>query len=423
VPEPPPIDAVAVRERFPSLSRRGPDGRPYVFADAPGGTQVPQEVIGAMTGYLRGSNANTGGAFVTSVETDAVLTEARRAAADLIGASPLEVVFGQNMTTLAFALSRSLAHTVERGDEVVLTVLDHDANVAPWLILAQERGATVRWVDCRTEDCTLDLATLDDALSTRTRLVAFTLASNAVGSITAAAEVVRRVRKLSPDALMVADGVHVAQHRLIDVRSLDVDVLFCSAYKFFGPHLGVMFGRRDLLERWLSHNVRPVPDAVPDRWETGTLNHEGLAGLAAAVDYVASVGFPSGFERGGDRRGAVCVGMEAIRRHEGLLSERFLHGVSEIPRVRLFGIARPERADQRTPTFALTVDGMTPRAVAERLAERGVFVWDGNYFALAIMERLGLEASGGAVRIGFCHYNTEEEVDRVLEELARVAGV
>jgi cysteine desulfurase family protein (TIGR01976 family) len=408
------FDVAALRAQFPALARTQ-GGRPVVFADAPGGTQVPGRVIDAMATYLRAHNANTGGAFDTSRETDGLIAEARRAAADLLGADPAECVFGQNMTTLSFALSRSLATLVSPGDEVVVTRLDHDANISPWLAAAADTEAMVRWVDLAEADCTLDLGSLHGALSARTKLVAFTLASNAVGSVIAAGDLVRMVRDRSPQAILVADAVHFAQHRAVDVRALGVDVLFCSPYKIFGPHLGIMWGRRSLLESWPAYKVRPQYDRPPDRWETGTLSHEAMAGFVETVGYLVDLG---GVDPGvTGRRAAITAGFDAVGQHEGLLTGRFLDGMARMSHVRLWGIADPGRASERTPTFALRVDGQSPRETAERLASRGIFVWDGNYFALAVMDRLGLEASGGAVRIGFCHYNTIEEVDRVLQEL------
>ena len=398
----------ALRSRFPALARRM-NGRPCVFADAPGGTQVPRSVIEAMADYLATDNANTGGAFDTSRHTDLLIAEARGSAGDLLGVEPERVAFGPSMTTLAFAVSRSVARELRPGDEVVVTRLDHDANIAPWLLAAEEAGATVRWVDVRDGDCTLDEASLEAALGERTRLVAFTLASNAVGTLTPAEEIVRLVRRRAPQALVVADAVHAAPHRGLSVDGLGVDVLFCSPYKFFGPHLGVMAGRRDVLERLRPPKVRPADDALPWRWETGTLSHEALAGLVAAIAYLEELGgpLPTRAER-------LAGAFSAIGEHEALLSRRFLEGLAGLPRVRCFGISDPARIAERTPTFALRIEGRTPREVAEAMGERGVFVWDGNYYALAIMERLGLEATGGAVRIGFCHYHTAAEVDRVL---------
>lgn len=406
------FDVDAARKRFPGLERTL-DGRPCVFADAPAGTQVPDVVIEAMAEYLRRSNANVGGVFPTSVESDATIATARGAAADVLGRDPDEVVFGPNMTTLSLALSRAMARDLGPGDELVLTVLDHDANVAPWLLVVEDTGASVRWVDLREEDCTLDLASLEEALGDRTRVVAVTLASNAVGSVTALDEVVARVRALAPRAILVADAVHLAPHRPIDAAPFDV--LLCSPYKFFGPHLGVMTARRDLLQELRPYKVRPAPKEPPDRWETGTQSHEALAGLTAAIGYLREL-------VDGEGRPGVVAAMEAIAEHEAGLSRRFLEGLAGIEGVRLYGIADPDRARERTPTFAVRVGEQHPRATAQALARRGVFVWDGNYYALAVMERLGLEGSGGAVRIGFCHYHTEDEVDRVLEELAAVAA-
>jgi cysteine desulfurase family protein (TIGR01976 family) len=438
---PSPDLARLVRPRFPALSRTL-GGRPCLFADAPGGTQVPDTVIEAMGTYLRRSDANTGGAFETSRETDTLIARGRVAGADLVGADPDEVVFGPNMTTLSFALARAVGRLLSPGDEVVVTVLEHDANVAPWLRVAGERGAVIRWVDVSAEDCTLDLASLDAALSSRTRVVAFTMASNAVGTVTPAAEIVRRAR--AAGAVAVMDAVHGAQHRAVDLRASGADAVFCSPYKVFGPHLGLMAARRELLEALEPERVRPASPSPPGSWETGTLAHEALAGFVAAVDYLAWIGTEAGAgDDGGSsadganagggggagddggagpRRTAVVAGMDAIRRHELGLTERFLDGIAGVGGARLWGIADPARASERTPTFALTFAGEGPRAVAEELGRRGVFVWDGNYYAQAIMERLGLEATGGAVRVGFCHYHTPREVDRALAELAAVAG-
>ena len=412
------MEPAELREQFPSLERRIGD-RNCVFADAPGGTQVPEGVIHAMTSYLRTSNANVGGAFATSEETASVITEARRAGADFLGCGEEEIVFGPNTTTVAWHLSRSLAHHIGSGDEIVVTRLDHDANVAPWLVLAEERGATVRWVDFDPEDCTLDLSSLEDALGERTRIVAFTLASNACGTVTNASEVVRLARRAG--AYVIADAVHFAQHRSIDARALDVDVLFTSPYKYFGPHLGVVYVRAPLLAEWKPYKVRPAHDENPSRWEPGTQNHEALAGLRAAVDYIADVGRRFGSATSPERRAAVVAGMNAIQAYEEGLTVRWLKGLAGLNDASLYGISDPARAGERTPTFSLRMGAEHPRATAQRLGDAGIFVWDGNYYALALMERLGLEESGGAVRVGFCHYNTPDEVDRVLDELASAA--
>ncbi|MFN2490389.1 MAG: cysteine desulfurase-like protein [Actinomycetota bacterium] len=410
------LDLDRVRAAFPALQRTC-GGAPCIFADAPGGTQVPSTVIDAISRYLGERDANSGGPFVTSEETDETIAAARRAAADLIGCDAGEVVFGPNMTSLAFALSRALARDLRAGDEVVVTTLDHDANIAPWVAAATDAGATVRWVDVRTDDCTLDLDGLDAVLSPRTRIVAYTLASNAVGTVTAAHEIVQRAR--TTDAIVIADAVHLAPHRSIDARSLGADVLFCSPYKFFGPHLGVMSARKELLDGWRPYKVRPSLDESPDRWETGTKNHEALAGLVATVDYIAGLSEPGAARAG--RQAALASGMEAVRRAEATLSQRFLDGIGALSDVRLYGIADAARLDERTPTFALRLGDLHPRVLAEQLGARGIFTWDGNYYALAIMQRLGLEDSGGAVRIGFCHYNSIAEVDRVIGELERLS--
>jgi cysteine desulfurase family protein (TIGR01976 family) len=408
-----PFDVSAVRARFPALTREQ-DGRPVVFADAPGGTQVPRSVIDAMASYLETSNANLHGAFATSQETDDLIDRAHGAAADLLGADPDEVVFGPNATSLLFQISRSIGRTLGPGHEVVVTRLDHDANIRPWVMAAEDAGATVRWADIREADVSLDAGSLASLLGERTRVVAFTLASNAVGTVTPAADIVRLVRELAPEALVAIDAVHAAQHRSIDVRALGADLLVCSPYKIFGPHLGLLFGRRDVLRRLRPYKVRPADEQLPHRWETGTQNHEGLAGFVAAVEYLASLGDATGSRR--DRVRSAFA--HAIGPYEAQLAGRFLDGVVSIDGVVLYGIADVARVTERTPTFAVRVGDEHPLDTAKALGERGVFVWDGHYYALELMQRLGLEPTGGAVRIGFCHYNTPDEVDRVLADLA-----
>jgi cysteine desulfurase family protein (TIGR01976 family) len=403
------FDVEAVRARFPALKREVA-GRPAVFADAPGGTQVPFEVIEAMTAYYERSNANRGGEFITTIETDEIVESARSAVADFLNCDASEVVFGPNMTTLAFALSRSLVRELEEGDEIVVTRLDHDANISPWLAAAEDAGAIVRWVDF-SSDFRLDLDSLDSALNERTRIVAFTLASNALGTVTDAPAIVERARGVG--ALVIADAVHFAPHRLIDVRALGVDVLFCSPYKFFGPHAGVMYARRALLDSWHPYRVRPSIDESPWRWETGTANHEGIAGIGACVNYIANA-----VPGSGSRRSRIVNSMQVAHEHQQALTEQFLAGVAGIQGVILYG---PDHTS-RTSTFALRVRDQHPDDSARRFAGSGVFVWSGNYYALAVMEALDLEHSGGAVRVGFCHYNTHDEVDQVLETLGRVAA-
>jgi cysteine desulfurase family protein (TIGR01976 family) len=379
------FDVSAVRARFRALDR------PTAFFDGPGGTQVPDSVVSAMTDYLRESNANLGGPFETSRRSDVLVEEAHRAAARFLGARPEEVGFGANMTTLNFMLSRTAARGWRAGDKLVVTRLDHDANVAPWLELARDRGLEVRFVDV-DDECRLDLADVERQLSDRTRVVAFPWASNAVGTVTE----VRRIAALAHEAGALAwvDAVHYAPHGPIDVAEAGADILLCSPYKFYGPHAGFFFGRRKVLESWRPYKVRPAPDEpVSYRFETGTLSHEALAGTIAAIEYVESLGW------------------DAIRAHERELGRRFLEGLPE--HVRLHG---PPTMDGRVPTFALTVGERGPDDAARRLAARDIAVWAGNYYAVEIMERLGLP--DGALRVGIVHYNTSEEVDRLLAELA-----
>ena len=383
------LDVAAARGRFSALDRD------LVFFDGPGGTQVPDEVISAIANYLRESNANVSGPYETSRRTERLVADARLAAASFLGGSPEEVVFGANMTTLNFALSRAAAREWSEGDEVVVTRLDHDANVSPWLELAHDLGLVVRFADIR-DDTTLDLDDLAAQLSERTRVVAFPWASNAVGTLVDVARVAELAHEAG--ALAWVDAVHYAPHGPIDVAAAGADVLICSPYKFFGPHLGLAYARAELLERWRPYKVRPASDEpLGHRYETGTLPHELLAGFVAAVDYVGSLGW------------------ESIVAHERELGERFLDGLPE--RCRLHGLPTMEG---RVPTFALIIDGIAPDEAARRLGERGLAVWHGNYYALEVMKRLGLEASGGAVRAGIVHYNTAEEVDRLLAELERL---
>src|SRR5437588_5677718 len=378
------FDVAAARARFSALESD------LAFFDGPGGTQVPDEVIDAIAAYLRESNANVSGPYETSRRTERLVADARLAAGAFLGGSPDEVIFGANMTTLNFALSRTAAREWSEGDEVVVTRLDHDGNVAPWLELGHDLGLVVRFAEIR-DDTSLDVEHLASLLSERTRVVAFPWASNAVGTLVDVARVAELAHEAG--ALAWVDAVHYAPHGQIDVAAVGADVLICSPYKFFGPHLGLAFARAELLERWRPYKVRPAGDEpLGHRYETGTLPHELLAGFVAAVDYVGSVGY------------------DAIVGHERSLGERFLTGLPD--RCRLYGLATMEG---RVPTFALTVEGHSPRQVAEHLGQRGIAVWDGNYYALEIMRRLGLD--DGAVRVGIVHYNTAGEVDRLLAEL------
>jgi cysteine desulfurase family protein (TIGR01976 family) len=379
------LDVDAVRARFSALRA------PTAFFDGPGGTQVPDSVIDAIAGYLRDSNANLGGAFGSSRRSDALLTQSRLAAAAFLRCEPDQAIFGANMTTLNFMLTRTVGRTLRAGDEILVTKLDHDGNVSPWLELAHDLGVKVGFVEI-LDDTTLDYDDLERKLTDRTRVVAFPLASNAVGTLTDA----RRIVELAHDAgaLAWADAVHYAPHGPIDVADLDVDVLICSPYKFFGPHLGVAYGRAELLESWRPYKVRPAGlEPLGHRFETGTLAHELLAGFVAAVEYVESIGWAG------------------IRTHERALGRQFLDGLPD--RCTLHGLPS---MDGRVPTFAFTVEGRSPRAVSEQLGEREIATWDGDYYAVEVMKRLGLGAEG-AVRVGFVHYNTPAEVDRLLAAL------
>lgn len=379
---------------------------------------MPDTVLQAMQGYLVRSNSNTHGTFATSRETDELIAGARRAAADLLNAEPGEIVFGPNSTSLLFAISRSIGRTLGPGDEVVVTRLDHDGNIRPWVMAAQDAGATIRWVDVRDDDLTIDPGSFDAALTERTKVVAFTLASNAVGTITPATDLVRRAR--ATEALVCVDGVQFAPHRAYDVRAIGADLAVCSPYKFFGPHLGVLWARRELLEVWTPYKVRPASDATPDRWETGTANHEGLAGFVAAVDYLAQIGATYGGAGGTpDRRSRILAAFEAIGAYERILAQRFLAGIAAMDHVRLYGIGDPARLEERVPTFAIRVGEQLPIETTRSLGERGIFTWDGHYYAIELMQRLGLwPEAGGCVRIGLCHYTSASEVDRILDELS-----
>ncbi len=421
----PALDLTRIRSQFPSLSQ-SVNGRPAVFLDGPGGTQLPQRVIDAISNYLRHDNANTGGAYATSRRTDAIISEARAAMADFLHCAADEVVFGPNMTTLTFAMSRAIGRELKPGDEILLTRLDHDANVSPWLLMAEDRGVTVRWVDFRDEDCTLDMQDLASKLNKNTKLVAVGYASNAVGTINPVKEIIRLAHRAG--ALAYIDAVHYGPHGLIDVAALDCDFLACSTYKFFGPHMGVLYGKREHLQRIPPYKVRPNTNAIPNCWEWGTLNHECIAGITACVEYIASLGgsMPqhSGAAKSGNsgRRAAIESAYAAIHEHERILLKRLASGLKQIPGLKIYGITDPARFDQRCATFAVRIDGFTPLELATQLGERGFFTWDGNYYAISVTEHFDVEKSGGFLRIGLVHYNTVEEVDAFLSALREIAG-
>ena len=425
-----PLDLRPYRQYFPSLKQEM-HGQPVVYFDNPGGTQVALQVIDAMTAYFRHDNANTHGAFATSRRTDEIIAQARLGMAELLHAgSPDEIVFGPNMTTLTFAFSRAIGRTLQAGDEIIVTVLDHDANVAPWLAL-QERGIVIRTVDVHPENITLDMEDMHGMLNERTKLVAVGYASNAAGTINDVATIIRWAHDVG--ALTWIDAVQFAPHGPIDVQELDADFLVCSSYKFFGPHLGILYGKAEHLERLPAYKVRPASNQAPERWETGTQNHEGLAGLVGVIEYLSLLGREQGeyyrdaFKQANGesryigRRRDLKVAMQAIMDYERGLTAQLLAGLREIPGIHIYGITNPGQLAWRVPTVICNIDGHTPRALAERLGNQGIFAWDGNYYALGIMERLELEEHGGALRLGMAHYNTPEEIDRVLHSLEDIS--
>lgn len=414
------LDLPTLREQFPSLKR------PVIFLDNPGGTQITRKSLERIVAYLTYHNANHGGAFATSIESDAVLEQAHRAMADFVNAArPEEIVFGNNMTTLTLHLSRSLARQWNARDEIVVTRLDHDANITPWALAAQDRGATVRWVDFHPEDGTLNLEELRKALENRPRLVAVGYASNALGTINPVKEIVRMAH--AAGARVYVDAVQYAAHGPIDVQDLGADFLVCSSYKFFGPHAGILYGRYDLLEELKAYKVRPAADASPGKWETGTQNHEGIAGALGAIEYFEWLGREFGgepefqnAERYQSRRLLLKQALTAVRAYEFELSRAALEVLSETPGLTLYGLADERRLEQRVPTFSFTIKGWHPRRLAEELAKANIYAWDGNYYALAVTERLGLEDQGGMLRVGPVHYNTVDEIYRLGEILRKI---
>jgi cysteine desulfurase family protein (TIGR01976 family) len=424
------LDLTWVRSQFPALAQTV-SGHPAVFLDGPGGTQVPQQVIDAIADYLSRNNANTGGAYHTSRNTDRMIAEARSAMGDFLNCDADEIVFGPNMTTLTFAMSRAIGRDLEPGDEIVLTLLDHDANFSPWKAL-EERGVIIRTVKFNEDDCTLDMRDLAAKIGARTRLVAVGYASNAVGTINNVAEVVRLARQAG--ALSYIDAVHYAPHGPIDVRALDCDFLVCSTYKFFGPHMGVLYGKREHLKRLHPYRVRPNTGNIPNCWEWGTLNHECIAGIRACVDYWEELGrrVETGLATSllevraqpalTARRSAILAAHEAIHQHERKMMERMIAGLLAIPGLKLYGISDPQRFENRCATIAVRIEGHTPLELATKLGERGIFTWDGNYYALNVTEQLDVERLGGFLRIGLVHYNTMEEVERLLAALREMVG-
>jgi cysteine desulfurase family protein (TIGR01976 family) len=406
-----------VREQFPSLKLQV-NGQAAAFLDGPAGTQVPKKVIDAVQNYFVSANANTYGAFLTSRRNDETIRSARAAMADFFNCESNEVVFGQNMTTITFALARAIGRELKAGDEIVVTTLDHDANVAPWRAL-EENGVVIRQVDIRESDCTLDLEDLKKKITAKTKLVAVGYASNIVGTINPVAKITKLAH--AAGALMFVDAVHFAPHGLIDVKALDCDFLACSPYKFFGPHMGTLYGKREHLERFKPYKVRPATNTSPECWETGTQVQELIAGIGAAVDYIAELGRhcdPSVK----NRRDALQAAYSATHRYETGLLSKLIAGLQTIPGMRIFGITDTKRFDERCSTLSFRLGDHNPTEIASFLGDRGIFTWDGNFYALNLSERLGVEQKGGVLRVGLVHYNTADEVERLLAALREFAG-
>lgn len=415
-----PLNSDLIRQQFPSLQRSD------VFFDNPGGTQIARHSLDRIQRYLLESNANHEGAFRTSRDSDAVLHEARQAVADFLNAaSPDEIVFGNNMTTITFNLARALSRRLSPGDEIVVTRLDHDANISPWLLTAEDRGCKITWVDFDVEDGTLKVDEFSRAMERRPKIAAFGYASNALGTINPARELTQLARKAG--ALVYIDAVQYAPHGPIDVQQLGCDFLVCSSYKFFGPHAGALYGRLDLLKELQPYKVRPATNEAPNKFETGTQNHEGIAGILGAVEYFEWLGNQEG--EAGDwresgfsgRKLALKKALTRIRAYEFELSRALIDAIESVPGTRIYGITDGRRLEQRVPTVSFTMEGITPRRLAERLSEEGFYTWDGNYYALAVTERLGVEDRGGMLRVGAVHYNTLAEVQRLREALQKIA--
>ncbi len=415
------LDLTVIRSQFPSLNR------PAIFFDNPGGTQIAKQSLERLNKYLLECNANHEGAFATSIASDEILHEAHLAMADFYNATnPEEIVFGNNMTTLTFHISRSISRNWKEGDEIAVTRLDHDANVTPWVLAAQDRGCKVTWVDFDVEDGTLKLDELHKALERKPRLLAVGYASNALGTINPVAKITQMAHEAG--TLVYVDAVQYAPHGPIDVQKLNCDFLVTSAYKFFGTHSGILYGKRGILEQLFAYKVRPATDHLPGKFETGTQNHEGIAGVLGAVEYLEWVGKEYGSEQNEglmeagykDRRMELKKALLAIRAYEFELSRALLIALQSIPGIRIFGLTDILRLDERVPTFSFRVDGLHPRVVSEKLAREGIYTWDGNYYAINVTERLGVENNGGMIRVGATHYNTLEEVVLFKDALLRI---
>ena len=406
-----------IRGSFPSLSRKFKE-REAVYFDGPGGSQVPQSVADAVSNYLLNNNANTGMSFVTSIETDEIITETLSACAEFLGCSdPNEIAFGQNMTSLNIQLASALSKTWGPGDEIVVTRLDHDANVRPWSLAAEWSGASLKKIEVNPDDCTLDMGSVAESISESTVLVAIGAASNLSGTINNLRELIGIAHSFGAE--VVVDAVHFAPHSLIDVEDIGCDFLLCSPYKFFGPHQGILWGKRSRMEELPVAKLRVSTEEVPFRWMTGTQSHEGMAGTKAAIDYIAWIGREVSGNEGLARREALKVAYTAIEEHERELCLRMIHGMTEIDGLKIWGITNPERIAERSPTVSFTHPKMTASEIGSLLAERGVFVWAGNFYALELTEALGLEPEG-VLRVGLLHYNSREEVDFFLSSIREI---
>lgn len=411
------MNLTQLRRQFPALMQQVA-GKSPIFLDGPGGSQVPQSVLSAMSAYLGYFNSNLGGAFFSSDKTVELMAAARQAAADLLNApSKEQIVFGANMTSLTFSFSRAISRDWQPSDEIIVTNADHFSNVSSWQQAAEDKGATVKTALINEADCSLDLVHFESLLSSNTKLVAVTYASNTTGSINDIKRIIELAHKVG--ALVYVDAVHYAPHELIDVQALDCDFLACSTYKFFGPHVGIVYGKREHLESFTPYKVEPAKDVVPGRWETGTQSFEALAGLVAAVDYIAAI---SELDDSHSRRDKLIAAFAKTKQHEMALSQHFLTRLKEFPQIKLFGINDDDRIAQRTPTFALTFAGIAPREVSEFLGKHHICVWDGNFYAQGLCQQLGVLDTGGVVRIGCMHYNTIEELDRVFDLFAELLG-
>jgi cysteine desulfurase family protein (TIGR01976 family) len=415
------LDPSAIRSQFPALNR------PALFFDNPGGTQIARQSLERVNRYLLECNANHEGAFATSIASDEILYEAHQAMADFYNAAgPEEIIFGNNMTTLTLHISRSISRDWRAGEEILVTRLDHDANVTPWILAAQDRGCKVTWVDFDVEDGTLKLDELQRALERKPRLLAVGYASNSLGTINPVEKITQMAHQVG--ALVYIDAVQYAPHGPIDVQKLDCDFLVTSAYKFFGTHAGILFGKREFLERLFAYKVRPATQLLPGKFETGTQNHEGIAGVLGAIEYFEWVGKEYGSEQFEGlveagykgRRMQLKKALVAIRAHEFELSRALLSALQSVPGLTMYGLADQFRLDERVPTFSFRLKDLAPRVVAEKLAQQGIYAWDGNYYAINVTERLGVENKGGMVRVGAVHYNTLEEVEKLKAALLKI---